>query len=305
MDAMQFEPMSVGGILDKTFTLYRRNFLRFVTIVAVVQVPVALISLIWLSLLAQGVPAARPRTQVEASEPMPAGTDAAFDPGRDEEPSGGTMAAFGGGYVVLLLAAIVGNALCQAALARSVAEAYLGNETTVGQTFRFVLPKLLTLIGATLLVGLAVGVGIMLLVVPGVIFGLWLWLTTPSIVMENRGVISGMSRSKALTSGNLGKVFAVGFLATVIGIIITVPISWITAFASGLLFRDNVTLLTFASQFGGLVGKVLAAPIGAAAAILLYYDLRIRKEGFDLQMLAQSMASNQGQSGALRLPENA
>ena len=54
-----------------------------------------------------------------------------------------------------------------------------------------------------------------------------------------------------------------------------------------------LTVATFVSQSAGVLARILSAPIGAAAYVLLYYDLRIRKEGFDLQMLAQSVGSNQ------------
>lgn len=264
MDTMQFEPMSVSRIVDRTFTLYKQNFLRFITIVAVIQVPLALVSLVWLAILSRGVE--------ETTSAITA-----------------TVASF-----VSIFISLVGNALCQGALARSISDAYLGKELTVEQTFRAVLPKLMTLIGASLLVGLVVGVGFMLLVVPGVIFGLWFFVTTPSIVVENQGVTAGMSRSKALASGNLGKVFAVGLLAVLITWIITIPIGYLGSALSALLFSENSLLGLFVGQFAGLIGQVLATPIASAAAVLLYYDLRIRKEGFDLQMLAQNMGTSQG-----------
>lgn len=264
MDTMQFEPMSVSRIVDRTFTLYKQNFLRFITIVAVIQVPLALVSLVWLAILSRGVE--------ETTSAITA-----------------TVASF-----VSIFISLVGNALCQGALARSISDAYLGKELTVEQTFRAVLPKLMTLIGASLLVGLVVGLGFMLLVVPGVIFGLWFFVTTPSIVVENQGITAGMSRSKALASGNLGKVFAVGLLAVAITWIISFPIGFVGGFISRLLFSESFMLTLFFNQFAGLIGQVLATPIASAAAVLLYYDLRIRKEGFDLQMLAQNMGTSQG-----------
>ena len=73
-----------------------------------------------------------------------------------------------------------GHALCQAALIKNISELYLGREATVGQSYRYVIPKLLTLIGAGILVTLVVSMGYILLIVPGVIFTLWLALT-PSV----------------------------------------------------------------------------------------------------------------------------
>jgi len=274
MDAMQFEPMSVSRIIDRTFALYKQNFVRFVTIVAVVQVPLALISLVWTAMTLQDVP---DTSSSQAYQPI--------------EPPSVVLASIAS-FVTLLLT-LVGNALCQGVLARNISDVYLGKELTVGQTFQAVLPKLVVLIGASILVGIAIGLGFLLLVVPGVIFGLWLFVTTPSIVVENQGVTAGMSRSKALTSGNLGKVFAVGFLAVVITWIISIPIGYVGGFLSVTLFSNRVLGL-FVTQFATLIAEVLATPIVSAATVLLYYDLRIRKEAFDLQMLAESMGTSQG-----------
>ena len=41
-----------------------------------------------------------------------------------------------------------------------------------------------------------------------------------------------------------------------------------------------------------IAGTILATPISAVAFILLYYDLRIRKEGFDLEMLSQTLGGS-------------
>jgi hypothetical protein len=198
------------------------------------------------------------------------------------------------GMVISVIAAILGNMLCQGALTKSVSEFYLGNEITVGQAYKFVLPKLLTLIGAGFLVSLIVFLGFIMCIVPGVIFSLWFALTTPSIIVENLRATKGMSRSKALASGNLGKVFCIGLLVMLITWAISIPFGMAGMIVGRILFSWNVLLVDFINQFFNLIGQILAIPIGAAAFILLYYDLRIRKEGFDLQMLAQAMSSGQG-----------
>jgi hypothetical protein len=184
--------------------------------------------------------------------------------------------------------------LCQAALTKSVSETYLGHEISIGEAYRFALPKALTLILATICVGLVTGLGFLLLIVPGVIFSLWFFLTTPAIVVENRSVGSGMSRSKALVGGNLGKVFAVAFLSVLIGAVISFLFFLLERLVGTMLPADSETLRAFMNHFAGTLDQILSMPISATASILLYYDLRIRKEGFDLQMLAQSMASEQG-----------
>jgi len=283
--------MSVGRIFDRAFMIYRNNFLRFVTIVAIIEVPLALLSIASNSWVRTMTPARRsagferatahPDTRVasrtyESSAPAPTVSGAA-------------------GQLLTVLLLLVGNMLCQAALIKNVSEAYLGNEITIGQAYRFALPKALTLLLATICVGLVVGLGFLLLVVPGIIFALWFFLTTPAIVVENRSATDGMSRSKALVAGNLGKVFAVGFLVQVITVIISVPLGYVAGRAGGVFFANSAVLQTFLIRLATTLSQVLVMPISAAAFILLYYDLRIRKEGFDLQMLAQSMMSGQGE----------
>jgi hypothetical protein len=117
----------------------------------------------------------------------------------------------------------------------------------------------------------------------------------PAIVVENHRALDGMSRSKALVAGNLGKVFAVGLIAVLIAYIIAIPLGYLGGLVGRMFFVENAVLRSFLIHFVATLSQILVTPIGAAAAILLYYDLRIRKEGFDLQMLAQSMTSGQGE----------
>jgi len=293
MEQQQFEPMSVGRIFDKAFTIYRHNFVRFLTIVALIQVPIALIGLLSTNFMYGGVSAG-----ADAGEQ----TVAAPRIGDPEMGSGTTVAdSLRPAAIILMMSvsavlALVGNMLCQAALAKSVSEYYLDREITVGQAYRFVLPKLLTLIGASLLVGLVVGFGFLLLVVPGVIFSLWFYLTTPCIVVEGRRAAEGMSRSRALVSGNLGKTFLVGLLAMLIAWVVAIPFGVVSGLCTKFFLRDNFMLATTVRHLANVIPQILAMPIGASAFILLYYDLRIRKEGFDLEMLTQSMSSG-GEAG--------
>jgi hypothetical protein len=109
-----------------------------------------------------------------------------------------------------------------------------------------------------------------------------------------RGATKGMSRSKALASGNLGKIFSVGFLVMVIAWVVGVAFTYPVSLLGPILLSDNLMLTMFVSQLFSIAAQILVVPIGATAYILLYYDLRIRKEGFDLQMLAESVRSGQG-----------
>lgn len=256
--------MSTGRIVDRAFRLYRGNFLRFVTIVAVVHVPVFLISMglafMW--------------------------ADAAKGSG-GQGPSLAGIAP----TIVAVIVGVCAQALCSAALVKSISESYLGNAVTVGEAYRFVLPKLLTLIGASLLVGLVCGLGFLLFVVPGVIFSLWFALTSQAIVIEDVGATGGMSRSKQLAKGNLGKIFVVGLIVFLISLLINQGLAFAVRPLQPAPPDGSGTTAIFLAQGAGLIAGILVAPVSAAAFILLYYDIRIRKEGFDLEMLAQRLGS--------------
>jgi hypothetical protein len=291
METLQFEPMSVGRIFDRAFAIYRNNFLRFITIVAIIEVPLALFSTLSRSWIGVRTP---PR-QSTALEQTADQSDTRLPVRRYNSSYEGPSVRGLVGRVFGVLLQLVGTMLCQAALIKNVSEAYLGNEITIGQAYRFALPKAVTLVLATICVGLVTGLGFLLFVVPGVIFMLWFYLTTPAIVIEGHSATAGMTRSKALVAGNLGKVFAVGLLAFLIGFIIGLPLSYLAGFVGRALFAENLVLRSFLIYLASTAGQILVTPINAAAFILLYYDLRIRKEGFDLQMLAQSMTSGQGE----------
>jgi hypothetical protein len=279
MRAHDFEPMSIGGILDRTFEIYRENFIRFVTIVAVIQVPIGLLMVVSRSGFQRGVPVRQTSDYRQSNQ-------------EEHDPA---VALFGAASMMVAgIIGMFGQVLCRGALTKSVSEFYLGNEVSVGQAYQFVLPKFPTLICAGIFVVLVVYLGMLLLVVPGVIFGLWFALTTPAIVVENLKATKAMSRSRALVSGNLGKIFSVAFLVLLISFVASMSFVYAFSLLIRILSVNNMTLVVSLHHLVSVAAGILVAPIGAIAYILLYYDLRIRKEGFDLQMLADSMGSGQG-----------
>ncbi|MHC4518958.1 MAG: hypothetical protein ACYTAS_10245 [Planctomycetota bacterium] len=295
MGQQQFAPMSVGRILDRSFMIYRRNFVRFITIVALIQIPVALISAVSMSFRGGGIPMTQEGSSEQTADEAETSIRGSLAREGARSPNASGLAFWA--TMVSALLAVVGNMLSQAALTKSVSESYLNREITVGQAYRYVLPKLVTLIGASLSVGLIVGCGCLLLVVPGVIFSLWFALTTPCIVVEDCGVLGGMFRSKTLASGNLGKVFGLGLLVALLTWGSVLVIGRFGGLGLAMLLGDNMVLRAFVGQVMAALGQILITPVGAGAFILLYYDLRIRKEGFDLEMLAQSMSSESRSGG--------
>ena len=292
MDAQRFEPMSVGQILDGAFKLYQKNFVRFIAIVAVAYVPIGLINFVGYSVMGFSTP--KTLFTVDSGSESSGHTGLKFktEMGKPIDPDRVSPGRTAIGFLFVAaggILSIFAYYLCGGALMKSVSEAYLGKEATVGEAYRFVWPKLGWLIAGFSLVGLTVLLGLVLFIVPGIIFSLWYALTGQVIVLENCRATKGMSRSKALTSGNLGKVFVVGLVAGLIVLVISGVVNGAVGMMGFAVARSSTTASLFLTQLGSVAGEVLALPISSAAMILLYYDLRIRKEGFDLEMLAKSL----------------
>jgi hypothetical protein len=137
-------------------------------------------------------------------------------------------------------------------------------DSSVGDLYRSVLPVLAPLLLASLLYGIAVAVGFVLLVVPGCIL-LTIWaVIAPAIVIEHRGVSAAFGRSRELVRGNGWPVFGVVIAAILIAFVASAILGSIAeAIAGGPILRI---------VFSALAATV-TAPIPALAAGVLYYRL--------------------------------
>ncbi|MGO8749679.1 MAG: hypothetical protein ACLQNE_27300 [Thermoguttaceae bacterium] len=185
------------------------------------------------------------------------------------------------GITGMALFLIVLMPLCSAALVHNVSASYLGDKLTAGQSYARAAPRLLALIGTQFLVGLVILLGFAMLFVPGIIFSLWFLVIGPVVILESKAGSSAMRRSRELMRGNVDKGFK---LSLVVGLL-----SGIIAIGLGMLTRlvpwPHATLQIFVET---VLGAIIL-PLQTAPSILLYYDLRIRKEAFDLQKLAEAL----------------
>ena len=135
---------------------------------------------------------------------------------------GAEEVAHGSHHTVLLgLVAFVfhisGPLLIQGALIELVQDVHVGNRPpSVRELFARTRPRILTLLGGSLLYGLFVVVGLVLLILPGLYFLARFSLIIPAIVLENRTVSSALDRSWELVLGRTGRVLCVVLLSTAI-----------------------------------------------------------------------------------------
>lgn len=137
-------------------------------------------------------------------------------------------------------------------------------DAPAGELIRAALPVVGPLIGAAILSGIAIGIGLFLLLVPG-LFLLTIWaVIAPAIVIERTGVLAAFGRSRELVRGNGWAVFGVilvAYLITAAGALVFGTIA--ASVADGPLVRIVFSALA----------STITAPIPALAAGVLYYRL--------------------------------
>lgn len=133
--------------------------------------------------------------------------------------------------------------------------------------------KLPTLLGAAFLIGLAIGLGTMLLIVPGLIFATRLSVAIPAVVCEDFGAVDALTRSNELVTGYGWPVFGV------------IVVSALPVIMFVIMTGEN-TRLNHMEYFGILMTiQVLTQAFTGAAAAAVYTELRRVKEGVESSAL--------------------
>jgi hypothetical protein len=173
------------------------------------------------------------------------------------------------GALLSALVSIVGTFLLQAAIVEAVRDVRDGRaDLTVGETFRRASQQVSHVAIAGILAGIAIFVGLLLLVVPGLVLLTWWVLIVPVIVLENVSAGDSFGRSRQLVRGNGWQVFGV----LVVTLVIALVVDLVCGSVAG-AFSDSAVALAVA----GLVGGTLTAPLFALASAVMYLTLRARR----------------------------
>jgi len=139
-------------------------------------------------------------------------------------------------------------------------------------------------------VGIRVLLGLILLIVPGILWALKYSLAIPAALLEDLQAGAALKRSAVLTQGDRGRIFLLYVLFFVLDLIFFTVLG---AFLGvSILSHGGATLGTgtfVAMMFGGWLVKSLIGPVLTIGISLLYYDERVRKEAFDLQLMMDAL----------------
>ncbi len=235
----------IGDVFERAFSIFSRNFVLFVALSAIATLPYVFI--FW--------------TQPQLMTPTPGA------PPQTPQVGPILIPIFVGAALQLLSYAVIMNGAFQD---------MRGRKPQIGESLRSGFGRILPILGIAICYEIGITVGLILLIVPGLIWAVAWSLAVPVCVLEKLGPIKSLGRSARLTKGHRWKLFGLGLLFF-IG----------SAIVGGIL-------AVVGSAVGGLIGSVLVRYVwqavyvafGSILAAVIYHDLRVAKDGVDTDQIA-------------------
>jgi hypothetical protein len=302
-------PLSVGEILDASFKVYGRNFMTMAKAIVVIAIPFSLLSAF-----------------VRASIPVSTSSSSTFPTISSNTSSTNSTSAAVASLLVAVVT-VVSAAVSTAIIYRVVGDAYLGQPpswrvalrgglrkansvlwltvlTAVCFALMILVPVVVVVLFAQFSVGLAVLFGFVL-GIPVLIAFVWFFvgaqLAIPSLMLEgyrgSKALRRGVSLARHLWWRCFGCLLLIGLIVGILSDIVSgVALVSLLALAHSEVSRAAVY---FASS---VLTTVLFSPITASALVVLSIDLRVRKEGYDIQLLASQLGSQPGSAALSFFP---
>lgn len=272
MAAPVLRPLRVGEILDVAIKVYTRNALTLWKIVALVVFPVNVLgAIVTLSTLPD-----------EFFDPSVA------QPGAFTEDDLMAMVA---AQIIVAVIALITVVIATGGCMKVVSDVYLGNKPSAGESLRFAGRRVHSLVWIGVLTFVLAAIGLIGLIVTGV----WLWVSwtvAPAVLLlEGRKGFKALRRSFRLVKGRWWPVFGATLVAAILSSIVGGALGALTA---PLIFTDSaddIVLSAVVETLVNTVSGILTTPFQAAIVAIIYFDLRVRKEGFDLELLAQRIGT--------------
>lgn len=253
MAQLQLRPLSVGEIVYDSFTVYRRRFAPMVAVALVLGSIPFLVSLVG---------------------------------GCTIDAGGSNTCTSPIGWLGWLVS-IIGMGVASVAVSLVAAEAYVDVPSGWRRATWIGVRSTVTIFVAALVFGVLVGIGFLILIIPGIFLWVSFAVIWEALIIEGLGPIESMKRSWRLVAGERWRVFGAGLLTTFLGIIVLMIVVTVIflILSPGLGVSDGV-----ASYLVEHVAIVLAMPLHAAVTTVIYLDLRVRKESLSTDELAVTLS---------------
>ncbi len=273
VDASQLRPLRIGEILDAGIKITTKRFVALAKLVAAVTIPIQVLSaFISLSTL----------------------DDNTFDTttATTNQVDSDVWVQLAGSLVVTVLG-LLATLVALAACTRIIAGAYFGEEADWVGSLRYAGRRLHSLLWVGFLYALMVGLGTLGCLIPGIWLGVAYALAIPALLIEETKGFGALTRSFRLVRGRWWPTFGVLLLGQ---LMVTIVQSMLTLPVLGLVLAggDDASPVVFVvgSTITGTISTILTTPFLVAVLVVVYVDLRVRKEGLDLQLMAQRVGAS-------------
>jgi hypothetical protein len=227
----------VGHVFSRTMTLLSQNFLIFFVVALVAGLP----RLLWVGADIQNA--------------------GSFPWGR---------------FSVGISLVLVLNTLAQAVIVYGAFQAMRARPVNLGECLSVGLGRFFPIIGLVICAYLAIWLGLILLIVPGIILGIMWYVATPVCVVEQKGPLASLGRSSEITKGHRWKIFGMVLLLFIVAAIVGGIIGAVLG-----LTRSVVLV-----ALGNLLWSGVWGAFYAIFGVVAYHDLRVAKEGVDTDQIA-------------------
>jgi hypothetical protein len=236
------EPFSVGRALSRAFSVFSHGFIPFIVLTAIAYVPLLIVDVI-----ANAYPDA---TVV--------------------------------GRLIVPFVQIVVGSISTATCLFGAYQIMRGRPFTIGESLMVALRRFWPVVGTSILSGLYVGVGMLLLIVPGIIISCAIYVALPVCVIERVAPVTSLKRSRALTKGHRWQIFGLFLIVLVAFVLIGFLIGFLVGLGAAFLAGTTAGVKLVAM----LIAEILVGAFGSVLYAVVYHDLRVDKEGFDIEELA-------------------
>jgi len=270
MDPAGLRPLGIGEILDVAIKIYRARFPVLVKSVVVVLAPVFVLS-------------ALIRISLPAGDSLFTDTQPGATPTLDFD----KLWPIIGGTLLLVVLAYLASQIATGACFKAISGAYLDEEAGWRDSLRFARSKLRSLLWLSFLTALLLLPAVLAFVVPAIYLWVAWSVAAPVLLLEDVRGLKALRRSRQLVKGRFWPTMAVLLLITILTSIVQAV--FIGILAGVVSVSGNEVALAVADAIGQTASGVLTTPLTAAVLTVLYFDLRVRKEGFDLELLSRRM----------------
>ena len=185
---------------------------------------------------------------------------------------------------LIRLVGVLVSPFTEGALACATSAAYLGAPVDFEQSVRAALARPVRLFFAMITKWILLVLGLILLIAPGLIVFKRYFALPMTVLFEDNGVRAAIRRSRELSADNGSRIFLL--LGGVIAFTFLVSLTLGQTVAS--LAHGSAAL----TAVGTLIITAAISPFGTIVATLLYYDIRIRHEGYDIELMTRALNTN-------------